>query len=310
MKLDIHITIVLSALSFGVCGFGSADPLSASAFPHVAQREESLSTIAERYYGDSKRETVIAVANSLDAYGGSMVQPGMRIEIPAPSFVRVHAGDTWTELARVWLGSTERAAWLSRTNGQKPWIPPSPGQEIRIPAVVTHISTEGESILTLHKKFEKDIEHAWELNGYNFRDGVELKPGDIVLVPLLELTLSERGRKDARVASQAAMGDYGDFTYATQQNAERMLPTLLLDLQHGRYLDVIRHGAPLVDTASLSRAQQSQVYRALMEAYTAVDALGAAADACDQWSKTTDNAVLDPNQLSPKIMRACLSVSQ
>jgi hypothetical protein len=289
---------------------GLSEPRAVQAFPHVAQPDESLATLADRYYGDSKRETVIAVANSLDAYGGSVVQPGMRIEIPAPSFVRAHPGDTWPELAKRWLGKADRAPWLSRANGQKPWIPPSPGQELRIPAVVTHISIEGESIITLHKKFDKDIEHAWELNGYNGREGVELRPGDIILIPLLDLALSDQGRKNARTASQAAMGDFGDVAYATQRAADAAMPALLKDLQRGRYLDVIRRGAGLVDTGSLSRAQLSQVHRALMEAYAAVDAQGAAADACDRWKANTDEATLDPNFLAPKVLRACLSVRE
>jgi hypothetical protein len=278
---------------------------SAEAFTHIAQRDESLAALAERYYGDSKRETVLAVANGLDAYGGSVIVPGMRLEIPAPSYVLALPGDTWPELARIWLGSTERAAWLARANGQKAWVPPSAGLEVRIPAVVTHMASEGETIHAIHKKFAADIEHAWELNGYNGREGVDVKSGDVILIPLLELALSDRGREAARISSRAALGDRGDVAFDKQRDVDHALPLVFADLRAGRYLEVIRRAGPFAEGATMSRVQAAQLYRALLEAYVAVDATGAAADACERWMKVTTETALDPRALSPKIMRVC-----
>ena len=103
MKKTVFTFCLLSALCL------PAVPVQA--FPHTAQAGETLAQLAQDLYGDSSRESVLVTANSLDAFGGSLVQPGMRIEVPAPSFVRASKGDTWPDLAKTWLGSKERAAW-------------------------------------------------------------------------------------------------------------------------------------------------------------------------------------------------------
>jgi hypothetical protein len=48
------------------------------------------------------------------------------------------------------------------------------------------------------------------------------------------------------------------------------------------------------------------VYRQLTEAYVALDAVGLAATSCAEWRKADPGATLDPIELSPKIMGACI----
>jgi hypothetical protein len=294
--------VLRSAVLAGICLLG---PVGDSyAYDHIARQGETLAQIAELAYGDARREVVLVGANSLDLKGGSQLVPGLRLEVPAPGFFRVGKGDTWPDLALVWLGHRDRAATLARANGTVPWVPPAEGREVLVPAVVTHIAGEHEDITTIAKRYLGELKHAWELNVYNFRDGVEVKPGEVILVPMVDLVLSERGRAEAKQAGLAVLAEGGGSSFQAQKRAENEMPQLIGDVEKGRYIDVITRGNTLLALGDLSRPQLLAIYRSLLEAYVAVDATGAASASCKAWQKQggTD---LDPRWVSPKVRAAC-----
>jgi LysM repeat protein len=169
------------------------------AFTHVVSQGETLAQLAIKVYGTPRFETAIAGANALDAHGGSAIVAGQPIEIPAPAHHRVQEGETWFGLARVFLGDNRRGETLARANNAVAWVPPVPNQEIEIPAVVAHIAAEGETAAGLAQRYLGDINKAWVLDAYNFRKGDQkLLRGDVVLVPLLDLGLTQEGKKEAR----------------------------------------------------------------------------------------------------------------
>src|SRR5579859_2600116 len=96
-------------------------------FSHVVLPGETLAQIAARVYGNPALESVLVGANALDAQGGSIIVPGMRLEIPAPGHHRIAPGETWEELALTWLGDAKRADLLARANHTVPWVAPVEG---------------------------------------------------------------------------------------------------------------------------------------------------------------------------------------
>jgi hypothetical protein len=60
-----------------------------------------------------------------------------------------------------------------------------------------------------------------------------------------------------------------------------------------------------VGAGALTRPQLATVYRALVEAYVALDARAAAAAACAAWKSNELRPVVDPVRVSPKIRAAC-----
>jgi hypothetical protein len=279
-------------------------PLRADAYTHVARPGETLAQIAELAYGDARREVVLVGANALDVRGGSQVAPGMRLEIPAPTFIRAGRGDTWPDLALVWLGHKDRSATLARANDAVPWVPPAEGREIIVPAVIAHIAGENEDIVSIAKRYLSETKRAWELNVYNLREGTEVKPGEIVLVPIVDLQLSDKGKEEARRAGLAALSEGGGTSFQAQKRAEGELPLLLADVRGGRYVDVITRGNTLLTLGDLARPQLAAIYRALVEAYVALDAYGAASAACKAW-KLQGGGSLERRWTSPKIVSAC-----
>src|SRR5262249_32922053 len=154
---------------------------------------ETLAQIADRLYGESRLEVVLVSANALDSQGGTIIAPGMRLEVPAPGHHTVQQGETWAELSAVWLRTSDvpPAELLAGMNKGVTWIPPVEGQEIEVPAIVTYIAGDNETINGVAARFWGNPDRGWELNRYNHREGVPVRRGEIVLVPMTHLRLTE-----------------------------------------------------------------------------------------------------------------------
>ncbi len=278
----------------------------ASGFTHIVKPGETLAQIAERMYSSPKLEVVLIGANALDVQGGAIIVPGMRLEVPAPAHRTISHGETWAELALVWLGSGDiaRAELLALSNRGVPWVPPTEGQEIEIPAVVTYIAGESETVNSIAARFWGDPNRGWELNPYNHRDGVAVKRGEVVLVPMPNLKLTDAGKAEARAAAERD-GTVAGAALEHQRKADADLPQLLADVRYGRYAEAVARGNRILGGGSLTRLQLATVHRALLEAYVAIEARAAAVTACAAWKSNDPNAAIDPVRVSPKIVAAC-----
>jgi LysM repeat protein len=301
MNLQPHLALALALCLSLVAS-------DASAFTHVVSQGETLAQIAIRFYGTPRFETALVGANTLDAHGGSVIVSGEQLEIPAPSHHRVEQDETWAELARIYLGDAKRAETLARANGGVSWVQPSTGQEIEVPAVIAHITADGETSGQLAQRYFGDVNRAWELDAYNGRKSDQkLESGEIVLVPLLDVTLTEEGKKAARTAAERTQTEGGGQAYVAQRKAEADIPPLLADVRAGRYVDAVAKGNRLLGSGELTKPQLRAIDWALVDAYVALEAHGLAASACASWraSSSPTEMNLDPRIVSPKIRAAC-----
>ncbi len=298
MKKRLTLTVLVLAF------VGTTD---ASAFTHVVSRGETLAQIAIRFYGTPRFETALVGANALDSHGASAIVAGQPLEIPAPSHHRVDQNETWADLARIHLGDARRAETLARANGAVSWVAPAAGQEIEVPAVVAVIAAEGETVPQLAGRYLGDLNKGWEIDGYNGRKGDQkLLRGDVILVPLLDIALTEEGKKAARVAAERIRTEGSGRAYEAQRRAEADIPPLLADVRAGRYVDAVAKGNRLLGSGDLTKPQLSTIHRALVDAYVAVEAHGLAAGACAAWRANAGEAAhLDPKLVSPKVRLAC-----
>jgi LysM repeat protein len=294
-----------TVLALAAALLGLVAARGARAYSHVVLPGETLAQIAHVTYGDARLETVLVGANALDVQGGSPIVPGMRIEVPAPGHHKVIEKETWAELSLAWLGDTKRQDVLARANGAVSWVPPVPGQEIVIPAVVTHIANDGETTTTLARRYYGDPNRSWELDQYNGRKPGNLRRGEVILVPLTDLSLTELGKQEARRARERGASEASGTAHEAQRHADAEIPVLLGHVAAGRYVDGVALGNRLLGTGELTRPQLALVHRALLEAYVALEAPGAAAGACAAWRANTADVKLDPRTVSPKIRAAC-----
>lgn len=295
------MTLVALAL-----GAASAD---AGAFPHVVKSGETLAEIAERTYGRVQMEQILVAANGLDAGGGIPIVAGMRLEVPAVSHHRVTAGETWAALAAELLGDARRSDVLAIANGSMPWLPPSDGQELLVPYNLRFVAGANDSLLTIAYRFLGERDKAWMLDGYNRRKGDPVRRGDVVLVPLTELQLTPAGRAEAASAGALVRTEGGGKAREAQRRVQAELPLLAGEVRAGRWVDAISRGNRMLGYGALAQPEIAQIQRALTEAYVALDAEGLAETACTAWREADPTSVLDPVEISPKILRACVSAA-
>lgn len=288
-------------MSFALLSMGG----DARGFSHIVRAGETAAQIAEQMYGRVELESVIVAANGLGGSTGSVLVPGMRLEIPALGHHRVVPGDTWQALADTYLGGEHRAVVLADVNGSKPWVPPDIGREVMLPYNLRYLATDGDTTQTVAYRFLGKRQQSWVVASYNDMKRVKLRQGEVLLVPLVDLELTAVGREAARQAGALLRGEAGGQTRGVQRSAEREIPRLVLDVRHGRYLEAVRRGAAL-GAELLSQAQEAVIYEQLTVAYVALDASGLAQDACTRWGQADPERVLDPVEHSPKILRACV----
>lgn len=296
----------------GIClalGVISGVACDARAFPHVVKKGETLAQIAERTYGRVQMEQILVAANGLDAGGGIPIVAGMRLDVPAVSHHRVTAGETWAQLADLLLGDERRADVLAIANGSMPWLPPSDGQELIVPYNLRYVAGANDSLLTIAYRFLGERDKAWMLDGYNRRKGEPVRRGDVVLVPLTDLPLTAAGRAEAASAGALVRAEAEGKARDAQRRAQAELPLLAGEVRAGRWVDAISRGNRMLGYGELARPEIAAIQRALTEAYVALDAEGLAETACTAWREADPTAALDPIELSPKILRACVSAA-
>ncbi len=277
----------------------------ARAFTHVVSQGETLASIAERFYGRIQDERLLVAANFLDARGGTPIVRGMRLEVPALEHRRIVQGDSWEALATELLGAPSRADVLSMANGSNPWLTPEVGAEIIVPYNLRVAVAEGEQLVTIAYRHLGNMNKAWVLDRYNGLDGRAVERGDVLLVPLTELTLTDAGKEAAAAAAGAACSEAGGRARTLQQRVGSELPALVADVRAGRYAEAVTRGTRFLASASLTEPQIALVQEQLTKAYVALDAVGLAAAACKEWRKRDRGATLDPALTSPKVVRAC-----
>ncbi len=293
--------IVLGALTLAL----TLTAIDARAFTHVVQPGDTLASIAERFYGRIQHEKILVAANSLDAQGGSPIVPGMRLEVPALAHRKIHQGDTWPKLATELLGAASRADVLAIANGTSPWLPPQDGAEIAVPYNLQVIAGSGDTIVTIAYKFMGDMNKAWVLDHYNGLKGRRLRRGDVVLVPLTDLELTDAGKKALKEANALTCSEASGAARQAQRRVAAELPALIADVRGGRYVDAVTRANRFLASEALTTPQLATVHRQLLEAYAALDAPGLAAASCKEWRKLDPSARLDPVLMSPKLISAC-----
>ncbi|NUO54478.1 MAG: LysM peptidoglycan-binding domain-containing protein [Polyangiaceae bacterium] len=295
------------ALFASIAALVAVPALPTFAFPYVAKRGETLAMLSLRFYGRVDKEKVLVTANGLR--DGAPVVPGTRLEVPTVSHHRVERGETWESLAELYLGEPKRAEALALGNETMPWLPVESGREIVVPYVLRVVSAPGDSTPSLAYSYLGHRDDAYMVDRFNSLNGRPLKSGDVLLLPISDLALTDEGVDAARaglaLSSREAAGDARD----AQLRADTELPLLAREVQEGRWVAAITRGNQLLGGGVLSDPQTAHANRLLLEAYVALDEEELARTACDEWRRADPDSPLDPIEVSPKVLRACAGTS-
>lgn len=281
-------------------------PSYVDAFAHLVREGETLASISKSMYGRPDYEFILVSANALDAYGGSVITPGTRLEIPSLRYHRISIGDSWPKLAEQWLGNSSYAPILAHVNHTQAWLVPDAGSVFIVPYVLRFIASNEEGIFDMADRFLGDKMLAWQITILNDTKRTSVRRGDVTLIPLSNLTLTSLGESEA-AAEEQQHAHLKEFRKARekQHELESEIPKLWSLVHKGKYVETVRLGERLRTFGEATRSQTARIAKALTTAYVALDATGAAIEACQLYQKNANTIHLEPETTSPKIRAIC-----
>ncbi len=289
----------LCALALGLSLRAEAD----GGYQHVVREGETLASIAERYYGDPRRENILVAENGLTAQGGSPIVVGLRLQIPYVQYHRVQPGETWAELSTRFYGDPRRAFVLMDANQGSSSEQPAEGAELLVPYPLRHVAAQGENVPRIAKAyFGRGAEHSRRLRRFNALRMNRLTRGQIVLIPLSDLVLSDEGREIIREATGQAPEE-GQMR-VRQAEIDEQLPTLQELVRTGRFAEAIALGNRLLGTGVLTGSQEVTIQRELGTSFVALGQQELAVSAFRGALARQPHLELDSARTSPRVMRA------
>jgi LysM repeat protein len=267
---------------------------------HVVRPGETLASIAEMYYGDARRESVLVAENGLTSEGGSSIVVGLRLSVPTVSYHRVQEGETWAVLATRFYGDPARAFALIEANRAASGEQPDPGAELLIPYPVRHVASQSDSLRKLSKTYYGSQKEEKTIRRFNQLKHAWVGRGQLLLLPIEDLVLSEKGKQRAAAASAAA-AEGGDVR-EKQEEIDAELPALREHVRRGRYADAVAMANRLLGGGDVTAGQTVAIQRELGTALVALGRDDLAQEAFAAMLVEQPFTELDTVRTSPKVL--------
>lgn len=271
---------------------------------HVVRPGETLASIAQRYYGDPRRESMLVEENGLTAQGGAAIVVGMRLAIPFVAFHCVGEGESWGSLAERFYGSADRAFLLIDINRGSPGDQPDVGAELIVPYPLRHTAEQNEDLRQISSEYYGNNRRSGvrRLRRFNAMRGIRPARGQVVLVPLQDLVLSEEGLAlaEAQLERDLSSGE----TRQLQEQIDDQLPALREHNRNGRFAEALTLGNHLLGAGQLTGNQVVTIQRELATGYVALDRRDLAREAFLHALRRQPHLELDITRTSPKVRQA------
>jgi nucleoid-associated protein YgaU len=280
--------------------FVASPALADETLVHVVRPGETLASIAEMYYGDARRESVLVAENGLTSEGGSSIVVGLRLSVPTVSYHRVQEGETWAVLATRFYGDPARAFALIEANRAASGEQPDPGAELLIPYPVRHVASQSDSLRKLSKTYYGSQKEEKTIRRFNQLKHAWVGRGQLLLLPIEDLVLSEKGKQRAAAASAAA-AEGGDVR-EKQETIDAELPGLREHVRRGRYADAVAMANRLLGGGDVTAGQTVAIQRELGTALVALGRNDLAQEAFAAMLVEQPFTELDTVRTSPKVL--------
>lgn len=295
----------LAALGAAVAlvGLVAAEVQGDGAYQHVVRDGETLASIAERYYGDPRRENVLVAENGLTAGGGAPIEVGLRLLVPHVTYHRVEEGQTWAAIARHFYGDPRRSFIVVEANDASQSEQPAEGTELLIPYPLRHVTGQNDTLQRVAKAYygHGGRDETRTLRRFNNLRTNRIARGQIILVPLEDLKLSEEGR--SAIEEFTGRAPAAGETRARQALIDEELPELLEHVRRGRFTEAVQLGNRLLGAQVLTGNQIVTIQRELGTAYVALGRVDLAVSAFREALQRQPDLQLDTIRTSPLVMR-------
>jgi hypothetical protein len=278
---------------------------------HTVQKGETLSSVAQQYYGDPGLERVLLEHNGLTASLGASAAPrGLQVIVPHAYYYRARVGDTWAQLAKRFLGDPQRAFLLQYVNRlltdgktlRSTKKEPDAGEELLVPFVLRHVATATESLQRISESYFSTREYFRLLQRFNGIRSTRVTRGHVVLVPIWHLKLSPEGKRVVEASVGAPPSD--GSTQAFQLQAQAALHTLHRHLDRGEHTEVVALANRLLGASMLTQGQALVVHQQLAVAYVALGREDLAVQSFRRVLQEQPGFALDSVQTSPRVLEA------
>ncbi len=248
-------------------------------YTHPVQEGDTLASIAERYYGDPTRESVLREANRLRGNGSDALLPGSWVFIPTVAFYQVRQDDTWKSIATKLYGSEDRASTLVDANDASRRAEPDEGAELLVPYPLRHVVAPGETLAKIANLYiEDDTQALKRLRRFN--PGARIERGRVVLVPLFDLRLTGDGRSEASEA----------------------FAQLIAQVQTGQFEEAVSLANRMLGMQRLTSSQIVTIQKELAVAYVALERADLAEASFRTALSLQPNLELDSVRTSPLVL--------
>jgi len=273
-----------------------------TAYVHVVREGETLASIAQRYYGDPRRESVLVAENGLTTQGGSAIVVGLRLVIPTVGYHRVRAGETWAQIAQQHYGDIRRAYAIVEANPAVESSQPPDGAELLVPYPLRHVADQRDTLNHVAQTYYGTTDGSRTLRRFNSLRSLRLQRGQVILVPLPDLVLSDEGRRTVAESTGAApeVGQVREL----QASIGDQLPGLLEHVRAGRYTEAVALGNRLLGAGELTGNQVVTIQRTLAVAYVALSRDDLAEQAFREALTRQPDLEIDTRRSSPTVLRA------
>jgi len=177
---------------------------------------------------------------------------------------------------------------------------PDEGAELLIPYPLRHVARQGDTMRRVAQLYYDDQGEAQSLMRFNSLRRQRLSRGQIVLVPLADLLLSDEGRQLIAEASgeQVTGGEVRDL----QSRINDQLPALHQHVRRARYTEAVALGNRLLGSGQLTSNQIVTIQRELAVAYVALDRRDMAIEAFIAALDRQPDLLLDSRLTSPVVL--------
>ena len=206
------------------------------------------------------------------------------------------SGDSLETLAKTHLGDKRRSDFLAQFNQLNKDASIAAGQMIRIPMRVTYRAARETSLKDVSLSLFATAKKAKFLKRYNFLKSEKLKPGQSIVVPILdvETQLAKRPPQDQESAARAE-------TRATMvAAAQRQLPYAETMWRQGKFAEV-KKSLISIETAYLDSQMAAEISLLLGSTYVAFDDEESAIDRFTRVLKRQPDFKLNEKKHSTKI---------